>query len=217
MKKEERQILIERYNKRLKKYGHDPRTLGWFKGRQDIRFKVLSEISDLNNCSILDVGCGFGDLYGFLMQKNLNIEYVGIDINQNLVEIARKTYPGIRFEVIDFQKKGLEEVFDWVFSSGVFNYKLHDTKFFMQDMLRKMFRICTKGIASDFISNYTTFKNKITHYTSPEEIFSYCKTLSKRVVLRHDYMPFEFCIYIYKDDSVNEQNVFADFDRKNSY
>lgn len=208
----EKQKVIERYNERLQKYGYDPRTLGWFKCRQPIRFQVLSEIGDLHNCFILDVGCGFGDLYRFLVNCGYsNIEYTGVDINPNLIEIAKKMYPGVRFEVKDFQEEDVEGSYDWVFSSGIFNFKLPDNRSFIQTMLKKMTGICEKGVAADFMSSYVDFKNEDAYYTCPEDIFRFCKTLSKRVALRHDYMPFEFCVYIYKDDSINERNVFAGF------
>ena len=43
-------------------------------------------------------------------------------------------------------------------------------------------------------------------------IFKISKNLSKRVILRHDYMPFEFCVYIYKNDSISGSNVFKEFE-----
>ena len=70
MNEKDKHAIIQRYSENLQKYGYSPKTLEWFKNRQDIRFKALSEMGDLNNCSILDVGCGFGDLYGFLIKKN---------------------------------------------------------------------------------------------------------------------------------------------------
>lgn len=210
MDEPERLKLIERYNERLKKYGYDPRTLGWLKGRQPIRFKILSEIGDLSNCSILDVGCGFGDLYGFLMKKGLTIEYTGVDINPNLIEIARNIYPHAQFEVKDFLE-GNKGEFDWVFSSGFFNFRLPDNKSFIRTMLKKMFEMCKKGIAADFLSSYVEFRNEDAYYTCPEDVFTFCRTLSRRVTLRHDYMPFEFCIYVYRNDQINERNVFRDF------
>jgi len=212
MKEEEKRAIIKRYNERLKKYGYDPRTLGWFKNRQPIRFKVLSEIGELNNCSILDVGCGFGDLYGFLLEKGLNVKYTGYDINPNLIKIAREVYPEARFEVKDIEEEEVNERFDWVFSSGVFNFKTSCNEVFIQTMLRRMFQICRKGVAADFMSTYVDFKKEEIYYARPEDIFSFCKTLSKRVALRHDYMPFEFCVYIYKNDSINERNVFTEYD-----
>ena len=212
MKESEKKATIERYNRRLEVYGYDPRTLGWLKGRQPIRFEALSQIGDLNNSSILDVGCGFGDLYGFLIKKGLTIKYTGHDINPELIKIAREVYPDAHFAVKDIEEEEIEDRFDWVFESGVFNFKSSHSERFVQNMLRSMFELCRKGVAADFVSSYVDFEDKDAYYASPEEIFAFCKTLSRRVVIRHDYMPFEFCMYIYKDDSINERNVFAEID-----
>lgn len=93
MKRENKQKIIEIYNETLEIYGYDQRALREFKGRQPLRYEVLSEIGDLNNCSILDVGCGFGDIYAFLIKKGLNIKYTGYDINPNFIIIAKKGTP----------------------------------------------------------------------------------------------------------------------------
>lgn len=212
MKQKDKLAVISRYNERLTKYGYDPRTLGWFKARQPVRFRVLSEIGDLDNCSILDVGCGFGDLYGFLVNIGLNAKYTGYDINPNLIKIAKEKHPSVCFEVKDILTDEINQKFDYVLSSGVFNFKLSDNKSFIQNMFKKMFEISTKGVAVDFMSSYVDFENEDAYYANPEEIFSYCKTLSRRVTLRHDYMPFEFAVYIYKDNRINKRNVFAEFD-----
>lgn len=217
MNREEKKYIINQYNKRLKKYGHDPRALGWFEGRQPLRFAILSEIGDFNNCSVLDVGCGFGDLYGFLTKKYYNIQYTGIDINPRLIKIAQNTYPGIHFMVKDFHEAVIDTRFDWVVSSGVFNDNLSENTSFIQEMVKKMFILCTKGVAVDFMSSYAGLKGKGTSYTVPEELFGFCKTLSKRIILRHDYMPFEFCVYIYKNDRINRQNVFTDVGKKYAF
>ena len=160
MKKEDKQKIIESYNESLEKYGYDPRSLQWFKGRQNIRFRVLSEIGELNNCSVLDVGCGFGDLYGFLIKKGLNIKYTGYDINPNLIKVARKIYPNVHFEVKDIEEENPNEKFDWVFSSGIFNIRLSNSKSWVQNMLRKMFELSNKRVAADFMSTYVDFRNE---------------------------------------------------------
>ncbi|MFZ1077872.1 MAG: hypothetical protein WAN47_10635, partial [Nitrosotalea sp.] len=61
--------------------------------------------------------------------------------------------------------------------------------------------------------NYVDYKDKDIFYTSPEIIFKFAKSLTRRVVLRHDYMPFEFCLYIYKNDVKNKRNVFDEYYR----
>jgi len=192
--------VIQRYNERLEKYGDDPKTLGWFKGRQPLRFKILAEIGILDGSSVLDVGCGFGDLFNFLRNLGINVNYTGIDINPDIIKLAREKNPELRFEVLDFDKEEIDGKFDWVVSSGIFNYKLTDNARFTRNMLEKMFLKAEKGIAADFMSTHVDYQEEETNYTDPEEIFKFCKGLSKRVVLRHDYLPFEFCIYVYKND-----------------
>ena len=214
MKDEEKRATLDRYNERLKQYGYNPKTLGWLKGKQEIRFQVLLEIGSLVNCSILDVGCGFGDLYGFLVNNGIKIQYTGVDINQNLLEIGKELYPTASFKVMDFDTESLEKEFDWVFASGIFNFKLEDNESFIKNMLSKMFSISKKGVAVDFMSSYVDYQNEGSYHAIPGEIFSYCKQLSRRVTLRHDYMPFEFCVYIYKNDQFNKRTVFNEYELK---
>jgi len=58
--------LIDRYSRRFESFGYDPRTLGWDKGKQMVRFELLTSQIDLRGKRILDIGCGFGDLNIFL-------------------------------------------------------------------------------------------------------------------------------------------------------
>lgn len=74
-----------------------------------------------------------------------------------------------------------------------------------------MFDSCSKGVAVDFISRYVDFRNRDVFYAEPEVVFKFCKSLTKRIILRSDYMPFEFCVYLYKDDSKTKNNVFIEF------
>jgi SAM-dependent methyltransferase len=213
LKDDEKNETISRYNDRLKKYGYDPKTLGWVKGKQEVRFQVLSEIGNIDNSSIMDIGCGFGDLYGFLKNKGLNIRYTGVDLNSSLIDIAEKIYPEAKFCVLDCDEEEIEGSYDWIFASGVFNFRLEDNHSFIAGILNKMFRACNKGMAADFLSSYVDYQNEGAFHSRPEEIFSLGKSMSRRVALRHDYMPFEFCVYVYKDDRFNERTVFEEYDR----
>ena len=56
--------MISTYENQLKKFGPVPAALGCPKGRQDIRFEALTEYLIKGN-SLLDYGCGFGDLFLF--------------------------------------------------------------------------------------------------------------------------------------------------------
>ncbi|MDD2745138.1 MAG: class I SAM-dependent methyltransferase [Candidatus Gracilibacteria bacterium] len=63
--------------------------------------EVLSIITDKGYPKlgrVIDIGCGSGRLLGVL--KNVD-EYVGIDITQGLLDIAKGSYPEHRFELCD--------------------------------------------------------------------------------------------------------------------
>lgn len=62
---------------------------------------------------VLEIGCGTGDLL-----KSVDPSYaLGIDIAQNLIEIARKKYPTLNFLPMDARHLSLKEKFDYIIVS----------------------------------------------------------------------------------------------------
>lgn len=209
MKSKIAKSIIRHYLSLYAKYGDSHKSLGWLNGRQSIRFNILTQIGQFHNSSVLDVGCGFGDFYGYSKYMNLKIKYLGVDINEEFLGIARKRYPDAKFEFRDIQKKQFSKKFDWIVGIGLTNHA--STYPHLQSMLKEMFRICKKGVAIDFISSYVDYRDKNIFYTSPLKIFDFAKKLTKRVSLRHDYLPYEFCLYLYKNDKKNQKNVFVEY------
>lgn len=48
---------------------------------------------------VLDLGCGNGRFYQFFSDKN--VDYIGVDNSERLIEIAKKRYPWGKFQVAD--------------------------------------------------------------------------------------------------------------------
>ena len=60
----EKASVIHYHQHRIKTYRNGTvEALGWRKqDSQTKRFEVLATVADLSGCSLLDVGCGYGDL-----------------------------------------------------------------------------------------------------------------------------------------------------------
>jgi len=202
MNKEDKTEIISRYNERLDKFGPAIEALAvGSEERRNIRYKVLTGIGDLRGKRILDLGCGFGDLWGYLKNAGVECDYTGFDINARLIEIAKEKYPKANFRLIDILEEPFE-TFDYIISSNAFNNKLRyeDNYTFIEKILRVACEHATKGVAVDFLTLYVDFRRDYGFYYEPERVFSIAKKNARRVCLRHDYPLFEFCIYLYKND-----------------
>ena len=74
---------------------------------------VISLIDLKNARSVLDLGCGNGALSKVLAEKGLIV--TGMDASEDMLAVARKNCPGIRFHRADATDFTLEESVDAVF------------------------------------------------------------------------------------------------------
>jgi ubiquinone/menaquinone biosynthesis C-methylase UbiE len=198
----DKKLIIERYKNRFKEHGINVSALAsGSTEHQKIRFEALMKVGDLNNQTILDIGCGFGDFYNYLKENGIKAKYVGIDICPPFVDVCKERFPEATFEVCDIESSVPKGEFDYVISSQTFNNKLQfdDNEKVVRAVIKKGYEICKKGMAIDMLTKYVDFEEPHLHYYSPEEIFKFCKKLTKRVALRHDYPLYEFMVYLYKD------------------
>src|SRR5262245_15103306 len=55
------------------------------------RVRVLGLLEGLS--SVLDVGCGSGVMFEMIREKRLGLDYLGIDVSENLLQVARQLFP----------------------------------------------------------------------------------------------------------------------------
>ena len=203
--------VIDRYKKRLKEYGYSPKSLGWDKGKQDIRFDILTSRYDFNNKHVLDIGCGFGDLNRILKTKAANYQYTGIDIVDELLVEGKKQYQDKNLEFINSNILNFvsDNLFDYAISSGMFNFKLDDGKNyeFIESVIKKTLDLCNDGLAFDFLSDKVDYEYEETFHSSPEKILSIAYKYSRNILFRNDYMPFEFSLFIFKNDLFDKKDT----------
>jgi len=68
-----------------------------FKLLRPVVFSLLPEVG--RNARLLDVGCGNGYWAGQIARRGFQV--VGIDPSRTGIELARATFPGVRFEALD--------------------------------------------------------------------------------------------------------------------
>ena len=202
MDKRDKQEIIERYTERFQRLGAGAEALGsGSEEHQAIRYRVLSEVGDLGGQKVLDVGCGFGGFYDYCRHMQQPMSYTGIDIVPALIEKASKLHPLAEFKEMDILNAPDDWEMDYVVSSQAFNNRLEygDNWELVQKVLAKCFKIARKGVAFDLMSTHVDFKEDRLYYFDPSIVLEFCKSLTRRILLRHDYPLFEFCIYLYPD------------------
>jgi len=183
---------------------------------QRLRFKVLKELfiygKKASGISLLDVGCGLGDLYGFfkadgLLSRN-KINYSGYDISPKLIEAARKRYTDAKFEVKDIIEERHVPKFDYIICSGVFNIRTTDRLDhlnFVKEMMFRMYDLASFGVGINFLSEgglpaarAEDVESGRYFFFNPEEILNYSRFVATRYIIRHDYHPGDFTLYLLK-------------------
>ena len=209
----DRGLILNRYRALFKEYGCSPQSLGWTKGKQNIRFDILSSYFELKRKKILDIGCGFGDLFKYLNILGVDTQYHGIDIVDVFIDKAKELFPeeeACCFDCEDFLSADFPDKYDVIFGSGCFNLKLEETDNYeyIGRAFEKAYDLCEEGFAFDFLKDRVNFMREHCFYYNPEKLLCLAYSYSRNVVLRSDYMPFEFSICVYKDDSFNSNTVF---------
>lgn len=213
----DKKAQIDYYQGLLARHGENYLSLDWNSPEsQKLRFQVLKEIFVYGrkafNISVLDLGCGFGDLYGFFKAEGLltrhHIKYTGFDIFSDFVEIAKKKYPDARFELKDILEEENLPKFDYIFSSGVFNIRTTDVEGhleFVRAMLQRMYDLAVCGVSVNFlsegglpISDPEDLNSGRYYYFKPDRILNFCRSIGGRYILRHDYHPGDFTVYLLK-------------------
>jgi len=184
------------YSSAYKKYGISARGLNWSgKDSQYIRFEVITDIlkDELSTCSIVDAGCGFGDLYLFWQKTGLHVKsYVGIDSMQNSIKICQERLPKTSFTCKDILKDELPCA-DWYVASGTLNI-LNDFQTWL--FLEKILAYSRKGIVFNILEG--SKKSKNFNYQKKEDIITFAKSKDLTCKLKNGYLKNDMTVEIRK-------------------
>ncbi len=192
----ERKLMIERHRHSLARFGYSPHALYWeSREAQEMRFKVLSEIGIMAGDSLLDVGCGFGDLYDWLISHDLPVDYTGIDLSMEILDKGLDIHP-----TLNLQQGELFD-FDWSLLSGTLSWCLKDEGDYARRVIRRMFELCRKGVAFNLLNSRTFDAANMgdIYAFDPAKIMKFCRDITPYCELHDGYLDYDFTIYMKRD------------------
>jgi len=202
MTPEKRKRIIDRHRDALLRFGYSANALYWSNREiQELRFQILLEIGIPSGSSVLDVGCGFGDLYGYMKRQAIETNYTGIDLSAELLAKGAELYPGANFFCGDlFDFKPAAESFDYVLLSGALNEVMDDNGEYAKRVITSMYQTCRKGLAFNLLNANEEWLAKSYDLQSfiPSEMLSFCQQLGGDCQLRDDYLSNDFTILMTK-------------------
>lgn len=229
--KKQRLRIQTRHKMSIERHGYKPQALYWSNQEiQEIRFQTLMQIlpkaSQLkdHHWSLLDVGCGFADLYSFLNTKHYFPQYSGIDISPDMVSAAQSIHGEIDVmsgELSDFDFQ--ENQFDYVFLSGALN-EVVETELeglaekqgqYARSTMQTMYAISKAGVAFNLLDARHPWVKSRSDLQSflPEDIVAFCQTFADKVTLIEGYLENDFTVLLHKDN-MNEISDMRDMHEK---
>lgn len=195
------------FQEKIATYGNVPEGVYWNSVEaQEIRFAQLMKVCDSSKpFSLIDYGCGYGALVGYMRRHGYSFTYQGYDIVEDMIATARETCQGIS-DCVFTTDESLLVPSDYLLSSGIFNLKLDaDSKTWADHVLLtldKFDRLSNKGFSFNLLTIYSDLERMRPelYYADPCFYFDLCKRkYSRNVALLHDYEIYDFTILVRKE------------------
>lgn len=195
------------YQERLREHGDSHLGVGWpDQGKVEVMYQVMLGITQpAAPASLLDFGCGPARMLDWMNKSGQwsHLKYTGLDFNPDSIALARAKYPAVRFLQRDVLSEPLDEEFDYVVMNGILTMKAQMTFEAMwqyaQRLLGCAFAITRRGLAFNVMSKAVDWEKDILFHLPTDMLIDFVtKNLTRRFVIRQDYAPFEYTVYLYR-------------------
>lgn len=161
---------------------------------QEQRFSVLRRLlpEDLSALTLVDAGCGFGDLYRYLERHNAAPgRYIGLDVMAPMVEAARRR-TGCEIRVCDVLNDRLPAA-DYYLCSGAMNNLTREETW---RFIRHCFAASTHGFIFNLLKG--TDGPGSYNYQQPRDLAAFALELGAGTRLEEGYLSGDFTMAFLK-------------------
>ena len=209
--------IKEEYTTKFLEHGVSSSAMLMPKGRHEARFSIVAEyLSELSNPTLLDYGCGLGFLNDYLIENKIGVNYLGVDMTESFIDSCiERTGDATKFKRIHPMDE-FHDTFDVVFASGVFNLQTSQSEFeslqYAHDRIEHLYRITNKVLVVDFLSPDVDYRQNQSQHVDYRLLLEwFIPNQTRRWILRHDYLPYEYALVLFKlDDIKRPENTFID-------
>ncbi len=195
------------YAPRLAQHGASAQGVDWNSSEsQELRFRQLLRVrEDGARCSLLDYGCGYGELAHLLVAQHEPVDYRGFDVSERMIDLANDHNPDPAACRFSYRPGDLEPA-DYAVASGVFNLRLDvdeaTWEAYVLETLDTLAGLGHRGFSFNLLTSWSDpdRMRPDLFYADPARFFDYCKRrYSRHVALLHDYGLYEWTMLVRTD------------------
>jgi len=181
---------------------NSPQVVGYnTTAEQQFLFQNLVIGIDPTSQSILDIGCGRADLFGYFREVYGNVfQYNGIDHNPTMLDLAKQKY-NVDIETVSFENFKSNK-YDCVVASGFFTQRRCETEdadlIKMFNDIDTMYNLCNYMVSFNLLSPINNKIHDGFFYIHPGLVIDMLIEKYQHVNLRHNYSNDVYTVTIFK-------------------
>ena len=196
------EILKKHYEPRIEKYSETSAVLDWeSRDAQYKRFRAMTDNTEIDGRSLLDIGCGCGDLYGLIVEEKLEVDYTGVDILEKMIERASVEYPGGRFRTADIFSPGFKaadvlgsDSFDITYTSGIFNLNAGNNEAFLKKAIPVIAALSAEAFVFNLLDPSSPDRDDAYFYYAPDRAAALAEPFSTEISLIKGYLSNDYTL-----------------------
>ena len=165
----------------------------------------MTDNIDLHGKSLLDVGCGCGDLFGLMKEKQAMSVYTGVDILEKMIERAAAEYPEAAFFCADIFSSNFSSndsfgctSFDITFTSGIFNLNAGNNEIFLKKAVPVLAELADEAFVFNLLDPSSPDRDDNYFYYEPERAMELAETFSSKIKIIKGYLANDYTLICFK-------------------